>query len=38
VETLSAVYDAANPWTPQTSVGDMNGVKIDSDGALALGP
>lgn len=37
VETLSAVYDTANPWTPQTA-GDMNGVKIDAYGNLALGP
>jgi Na+-translocating ferredoxin:NAD+ oxidoreductase RnfC subunit len=37
VETLSAVYDAVNPWTPQTS-GEMNGVKIDAYGNLALGP
>lgn len=38
VETISAVYDAANPWTPQTPTGDMNGVKIDAYGNLALGP
>lgn len=37
VQTISAVYDAANPWTPQ-STGDMNGVKIDAYGNLALGP
>lgn len=37
VETLSAVYDAANPWTPQ-STGEMNGVKIDAYDNLTLGP
>lgn len=38
IEAISAIYDAANPWTPQTPVGDMNGVKIDAYGNLALGP
>lgn len=37
-ETLSAVYGAAHPWTPLTPTGVMNGVKIDVDGGLILGP
>jgi hypothetical protein len=38
VEVLSAQYDVTHPWTPQTSTGSMNGVKIDVDGGLVLGP
>lgn len=38
VAVVSAIYNAANPWTPQTSTGVMSGVKIDSSGNLVLGP
>lgn len=38
VDIASAVYDAAHPWTPRTPTGSMNGVKIDVDGGLTLGP
>lgn len=38
VAVQSAVYNAANPWTPRTSTGVMNGVKIDAAGNLVLGP
>lgn len=38
VEVRSAVYNVANPWTPQTPTGDMNGVTIDGGGNLVLGP
>lgn len=38
-EIISAMWDAANPWTPQTPTGQMVSVKIDpSDGSLTLGP
>lgn len=40
VEVRSAVYGAGgtNTWTPLTSTGVMNGVKIDAYGSLVLGP
>jgi hypothetical protein len=39
VETQSAFYDAAHPWTPRTLTGQMVSVKLDpSDGSLTLGP
>jgi hypothetical protein len=38
VQTIEARYDATNPWTAQTPTGAMNGVKIDVDGGLVLGP
>jgi hypothetical protein len=37
-ETQTASYNAANPWTPLTPTGVMDGVKIDTDGGLILGP
>lgn len=37
-QTISALYNAAHPWTPLTPTGVMNGVKIDVDGGLILGP
>lgn len=38
-ETQSAVYNAENPWTPDTPTGQMVSVKIyPSDGSLTLGP
>lgn len=37
-QTVTGFYDAANPWTPLTSTGVLNGVKIDTDGGLTLGP
>lgn len=36
-ETADVLYNAAFPWTPM-STGVMNGVKIDTDGGLILGP
>ena len=36
-QTVTGFYGAANPWTPK-SAGVMNGVKIDTDGGLILGP
>jgi hypothetical protein len=38
VAVQSAVYNAANPWTPRTSTGVMSGVRIDANGNLVLGP
>lgn len=38
VETISAIYGVTNSWTPQTPTGEMNGVKVDGNGDLALGP
>jgi hypothetical protein len=38
VQVQSVVYNAANPWTPKTLTGDMNGVTIDGNGNLVLGP
>lgn len=37
-ETLTSIYNEVNPWTPLTLTGVMNGVKIDNDGGLILGP
>lgn len=37
-QTVTGFYNAANPWTPRTPTGVMNGVKIDTDGSLVLGP
>lgn len=37
-QTVGVMHNAANPWTPQTPIGVMNGVKIDTDGGLILGP
>jgi hypothetical protein len=37
-EVVTAFYNAANPWTPLTPTGVMNGVKMDTDGGLVLGP
>jgi hypothetical protein len=37
VEVLSDQRDATHPWTPSTT-GVMNGVTIDVDGGLILGP
>lgn len=37
-ETADVLYNAAFAWTPLTSTGVMNGVKIDTDGGLILGP
>ncbi|HEX4395432.1 MAG TPA: hypothetical protein VH084_28460 [Mycobacterium sp.] len=37
-EVATASYNAASPFTPLTSTGVMNGVKIDTDGGLILGP
>jgi hypothetical protein len=37
-DTVEARYDTTQPWTPQTSSGSMNGVTIDVDGGLVLGP
>ena len=37
-EIVTAFYNAANAWTPLTPTGSMNGVKIDTDGGLVLGP
>jgi len=36
-DTIETRYDAAHPWTPSTT-GVMNGVSIDTDGGLILGP
>lgn len=37
-QTLSAQWNKAKPWTPQTPVGQMVSTKIDpSDGSLTLG-
>lgn len=37
-EIISGMWNAANPWTPQTSVGQMVSTQIDpSDGSLTLG-
>jgi hypothetical protein len=37
-QTVTGFYNAANPWTPQTPTGDLNGLKIDTDGGLVIGP
>jgi hypothetical protein len=37
VAIVSIRGDARNPWTPRTT-GVMNGVTIDTDGGLILGP
>src|SRR5262249_8079394 len=37
-QTVSVAYSATFSWTPRTPVGVMNGVKIDTDGGLVLGP
>lgn len=37
VDTISLVRGAGAPWTP-TATGVMNGVVIDVDGGLILGP
>jgi hypothetical protein len=37
-EVVTTFRNAANPWTPLTPTGVMNGVKIDTDGSLTLGP
>lgn len=37
VETISLVRGPGAPWTP-TAAGVMNGVVIDTDGGLILGP
>jgi hypothetical protein len=37
VGVQSVVYDAANPWTPQTSTGQIVSLGIDSDGSLTMG-
>lgn len=37
-DTVGARYDAANPWTSTTPDGVTNGVTVDTDGALILGP
>jgi hypothetical protein len=37
-QTVTGFYNAANPWTPHTPTGVLNGVKIDTDGSLTLGP
>lgn len=37
-QTLSAQWNKAKPWTPQTPVGQMVSTKIDlADGSLTLG-
>lgn len=38
VEFASATYSAAYPWTPTTPTGSLNGLKIDTDGGLVIGP
>lgn len=37
VAVVSILGDTRNPWTPAMT-GVMNGVKIDTDGGLILGP
>lgn len=37
-DTIGVQFDATHSWTPQTPAGSMNGVKIDVDGGLVLGP
>jgi hypothetical protein len=37
-EIEDVMYNSGNPWTPRTPTGAMNGVKIDTDGGLVLGP
>jgi hypothetical protein len=37
-QTATGFYNAANPWTPKTSTGVLNGLKIDTDGGLVIGP
>jgi hypothetical protein len=37
-QTVTGFYNAAHPWTPLTPTGDLNGLKIDTDGGLILGP
>jgi hypothetical protein len=37
-DTIAAQYDATHAWTAQTPTGSMNGVTIDVDGGLVLGP
>lgn len=37
-EIISSMWNAANPWTPQTPTGQMVSTQIDpSDGSLTLG-
>lgn len=38
VAVATAVYDAAHPWTPHTPTGSLNGLKVDTDGSLVIGP
>lgn len=37
-QTVTGFYNAANPWTPLTPTGDLNGLKLDTDGSLIIGP
>lgn len=37
VAVVSILGDARNPWTP-SATGVMNGVTVDTDGGLILGP
>ena len=39
VDTRAVFYGTQQAWTPSgTSTGVLNGVKVDSNGAIALGP
>lgn len=40
VDTVSVLYGTSGTtsWTPQTPTGVMNGVEVDVNGALTLGP
>lgn len=37
-DTIGVQFDTTHPWTPLTPTGSLNGVKIDVDGGLVLGP
>lgn len=37
-ETVVAKYDATHSWMPRTAAGSMNGVSVDVDGGLVMGP